>query len=531
MNRSLPANIAANQRLSNAASYAILAAMLVCVSVTYTQFLTWISSGMGGLQWQHLPFLAFLVGMEVILTRPVVRELEGRERWIYHFAEWITFAVLLKFVLYFIHGFGNLPVDLPRWQENFLTFFEGEYIPSWILLMMVWLIGRATANDIAALNIDPTDLDWEFGKLSNSRSTIRGGLVSRLLWTGIAIVVLAAGMRVNIGAALGTAAMQEPVLNIMIYFFLAIILFSLTQFALLSGRWFWHQTPTSPHLAHSWLRYGLFCFALLAIISFILPTSYSMGLLETLNFLLNWIIAALIFVFQLIFLPIIWLLSLSGCMRQSPDQALENTPSAALLPPPPPSTPIPWLELLQSVLFWGLFILIIAYALIQFIRQNPQLAGMLTRLPVLAWIGSFCRWLSDLIKGASSQVVVAMKEARQRLFTARGGSLSRQVRGWLNFRQLDPRQQIVFYYLRLIERGEPHGLKRKASETPYQYARVLRENLPEVQEDITGLTETFLEARYSNHLVGELQTSRVQRFWRNITRSLEHLRKPETKSK
>lgn len=531
MSRKLPADISANQRLANLASFAILAAMMVCVSVTYTQFLKWLTYGLPGLQWDHLPLLAFLIVLEAIFTRPVERELEGRERWIYHFAEWVTFVVLLKVVYYVLHGFVNLPVDLPRWQENFFTFFEGEFLLSFVLLLAVWLLSRSSANAIEELNIDPTDPDWEFGKLQNSRSAIRSGLVNRLLWTGIVMVILAAGVRFNIAATLGPAVVQEPVLNIMIYFFLALILFSLTQYALLNGRWFWHGTSTAAGLPLSWLRYGVIFFALLAVISFVLPTNYSLGLLETLNFLFYWIIAALTFLVQLILLPIIWLLSLVGCTRQSQEPAPQLAPPLSPLSPLPPSAPIPWLELLQSVLFWGFFIVVIAYALIQFVRQNPQIAALFKRIPMLAWIGSLWHWLAGWLRGASTQVVAIIKETRQRLFPARGDSLSRQVRGWLNFRQLNPRQQIVFYYLRLIERGGEHGLKRKAAETPYQYAHSLQVNLPEVQDDINGLTETFLEARYSSHPIGGEQTSLVQRFWRNITRSLNRLRRPETPSK
>jgi hypothetical protein len=256
-----------------------------------------------------------------------------------------------------------------------------------------------------------------------------------------------------------------------------------------------------------------------------------MGLLETLNFLLNWLIAILIFVVQLIFLPILWLLSISGCTRQSVDQAPAPAPLPTPLSPPSPAAPIPWLELLQSVVFWGLFLLIITYSLIQFIRQNPQMAGIFKNIAILAWISSFWRGLMGWVKGASSQVAEMIAETRQRLFTPRKSSSNQLRQGWLNFGQLTPRQRIVFYYLRLLERSSQHGLARKPSETPHQYAQMLETNLPEVQEDIAGLTDTFLEARYSNHPLGDQQTSLVQRFWRNITRSLNHLHKPGPPSK
>jgi hypothetical protein len=187
---------------------------------------------------------------------------------------------------------------------------------------------------------------------------------------------------------------------------------------------------------------------------------------------------------------------------------------------------IPWLELLKSIAFWAIFVGIIGYALITFIRQNPHMIAAFRRVRLFNWLGDLWRWLGVWLRGAGAQLNTAFQQARIRLFPKRDLSLARQVQRWANFRQLNPRQKIVFYYLRLLERGGEHGIRRRSYETPYQYASTLETNLPEVQEDISGMTETFLEARYSTHRIGGEKTTLVQRFWRNITRSLNRLRKP-----
>jgi hypothetical protein len=189
--------------------------------------------------------------------------------------------------------------------------------------------------------------------------------------------------------------------------------------------------------------------------------------------------------------------------------------------------PLPWLQLLQSIIFWVVFIGVVGYAIAQFIRQNPQMFALVERIRIFRWIGSLWTWIRTLLQGASQQITTVFKQARIRLFPELTKNAFSQVQRWFNFRQLNPRQQVVFYYLRLVDRGGEHGIQRRIDQTPYQYAETLQSNLPEVEDDIAGITESFIEARYSRHDIDQDQPTLVQRFWRNITRSLNHIRKPE----
>ena len=540
MIRKLPFHLELNQKTANLTSYFILAVMMTCISISFIQLMQWMMPGWTRVdiqnsavlsipsQWGFLPFVVFLISLESIFSRPIARELEGREKAIYHFAEWITIAIAIKLVLYIVHGFNLLPLDLARWQNDLLYFFEGEYFPALLCVAFLWGICRFSANNIDELNIEPEDQSWDLGKLQNSRTAIRGRLVDRLLWSGIIMVIMAAGARIGITGIGNGVGLQEPVINIMVFFFLALVLFSQTQYSLLYGQWFWHKTPVHPLMTQHWIRYSLILFALLAVIAFLLPTRYSMGLLETLNYGLSLIIYFGSILIQLLLLPIIWLLSISGCTRQP---AVEPTPQpfaspAAPIQPPLAVPPLPWVQLLQSILFWVVFIGVIGYAITQFIRQNPQLFALVERIRIFRWIRSLWNWASGLLHGASRQVSTVFKQARIRLFAAQLKQPFNQSQRLFNFRQLNPRQQVIFYYLRLIDRSGEQGIQRRIDQTPYQYAKTLQANLPEVEEDIDGITESFIEARYSRHDINQDHMSLVQRFWRNITRSLKQIHKP-----
>ncbi len=514
------------QSRSNLASYIVIIAMMVCTSITFIQIAYWFTAGMTGFQWSYIPFLAAVVSIEAIFTHSISRELEVREKILYRLAEWITIAVLLKVVYYLVRGFEGFLIDLPLWQENFITFFQGEYFSVLIYLAAVWLVSHVSTNEMEALNVDPEDTHWDIGKLMNTRSSVRQTLVSRFLWIGVILVIVVTVVRSSILAAPASMSTQAPVINIMAYFALALVLFSQTQFAILRGRWFWHQTPISKILTGAWIRYSLIFFAILAIVSFLLPTRYTMGPLETFNAFLGQLLYLLIAIAQLLLLPFIWLLSLVGCTRQSPSEVTTNPASPPVLPPPvSQNTPLPWLELLQSVAFWALLIGVVGLALVQFVRQNPQILAFIKKMRIFHWLFSLWHWIKNWAVGAGSKVSDVLDQIRIRIIANRDKPTFRNAKNWANFRQLTPRQKIIFYYLRLLDRGGKHGIRRKFYETPSQYANTLESQLPEVKEDISGLTVTFIEARYSLHPISIEKSNIVQRFWRNITRSLDRLRK------
>jgi hypothetical protein len=53
-------------------------------------------------------------------------------------------------------------------------------------------------------------------------------------------------------------------------------------------------------------------------------------------------------------------------------------------------------------------------------------------------------------------------------------------------RKLSPRQQVQFYYLAMLRRGSEHGHARQPTQTPYEYARALENQIPEIDQRWMG---------------------------------------------
>ena len=77
-----------------------------------------------------------------------------------------------------------------------------------------------------------------------------------------------------------------------------------------------------------------------------------------------------------------------------------------------------------------------------------------------------------------------------------------------------------FYYLAMLRRGGERGHARQPTQTPYEYARTLESQIPEIDQDVDGLTEEFIEARYSRHDIPAEHVGLVRRYWERIKRAL-----------
>jgi hypothetical protein len=94
-----------------------------------------------------------------------------------------------------------------------------------------------------------------------------------------------------------------------------------------------------------------------------------------------------------------------------------------------------------------------------------------------------------------------------------------------NNQRASARHKIIIFYLRMLERGKEEGLERKPSITPSQYRALLGKALPEVEDEVDGMTASFIEARYTSHEINEEWAGQVQRLWKRILQALRGKKK------
>ena len=476
--------------------------------------------------------LSLILSIEAIFTREQTREMDTREKVTFHLSEWVAFAVIAKVILYLVRGFDSLLADIPRWQADFLAnFFTADYLYLLLVMTVVWFLSRAYTGGFEALYDRENDALWEdLGKLQNALHDIRRRIGARLFIVGILVVALAVLTRADFPGVFQPLPVgwlfSAPVVIIVVYFLTTLVLLSHTQFSLLRTRWLWQRLPISPGLAANWLRYGLIAFALLAVIVLMLPTRYSIGLLDTLRILLDFGMRAFSAVFFVLTLPVTLCLSIISLFsgEESAPQSQQPIMPPGVPPAGPAGEPVAWLEFLKSLLFWAIFIAVVFFALRYYFGQNTALWNAIKNFPLFRLVGSVLKGFWSWVRGANRQIAGFVGDTIKRLRIPRAAAAPQALRRIFNLGRMTPREKVIHFYLSLVRLGGERGLDRRPSQTPYAYEQQLRSAVPEIDPDLHSLTDTFLEARYSEHAVGPDRSDQAATLWERIKAALQRWR-------
>jgi hypothetical protein len=391
-----------------------------------------------------------------------------------------------------------------------------------IIAALTWLGSWRLASELLDLEtLDPT-LDREvIHEAAQAQVEIRRELITFTMIVGVALTFLAGLLRLYLRTdGRSDEAALYGLWHIVIYFFLALVLFSRTRLNLLRSGWVWEKVPIGRGVGARWITYTVLLLAVAVVIALLLPTQYSLGLLGTLGYILQIIIA----VIQLIIFAIATLLYALLSLFAPDVQRSEQTQPPPMRPPQLPQAPYspqPALsEFVQSLIFWCVFLIIAGYVVAQYLRRHPEMVDWLKHLPGMSLLARAWRKLRGWFGGLSQQIE-NLREARRRAQRPTAAQSASAPRRWINLRKLSPRQQVQFYYLAMLRRGSEHGHARQPTQTPYEYARALESQIPEIDQDVDGLTEEFLEARYSRHNIPLEHVGLVRRYWERIKRALK----------
>lgn len=463
----------------------------------------------------YLVVIALVIAIEAMLAREQTEALETHQRLLFHLSEWVAIAILFKLFFYMLHGPAQLLHDLAAWQSDFLqSFFTGEYLLALVLMAIVWSCARAYSGELKSLYRSKDDAGWEdLGKLQNILHQIRDNLAARIFLVGTFVVGLAVISRLPSIPILKPAALSgfsnlSSLLIVLIYFVLALLLLSQTQFALLQTRWLWQRLPVSPKISGYWVKYGLAFFFVLAVMAFLLPHQYTLGIFDTLRLVFGFLSQAFSLLFVLVALPFTFCMSLFSFL--APQATAPLPPTIQAIPPPAvPAAPVAWLEFARSLAFWVIFLGAIFLAIRYYLMQNAALWESIARFPLLRWAADAWHAIRNWFIGANRQIIAVARQQITRLLTPRLTTANLSARRRFNLGRLDPRARIIYFYLSLLETASQHGLPRAPAQTPSQYKQRLDAAAPEIEAELRDLTDAFIEARYSQHPVSASLSDRV----------------------
>ncbi len=522
-----------NVRAMALAQYLIVSVMMACAGITLVEVGERLLA-----EWQgdFVVFLCFLVTLEAMYSRRISRQFSfPTGEWIlFHLGEVLLLMIVIKATLYQVRGWGQLQTDLQSMNGDFLyTLFGGEFMFVGVILAVVWFAGRAFSDELALLEVDERTikLDEEGGFLT-SRQDVRKHLANIIMIVGGAMIVLTTLVRVDWQRVSVTAAgASRGLINLILYFLLALVLLSLTQLGLLRMRWVIDDIPVREDLTARWLAFSALFLGMVAVIARILPTRYSIGILSLLGIafdLFTGLIGLLAFLlitpFMILFNLLLRLLGIKEVTRLNPPDQFQLPPANAQ-----PVLSLSWWDVLRSILFWAVFIAVVGYAILFFLRQHDEFYTKIRQIKGFLWLSAAWKWMTRLFGGIQHQIVSTIETALVRLRNAEKKPVDLKQWKFVNLKKLSPRERVLFYYLALIRRAGEKGLPRHPSETPREYTKSLQARISPDETTSTillnSITDEFIEARYSNHPIPPEKATLVQAYWQRLQKTLIKLLK------
>jgi hypothetical protein len=169
-------------------------------------------------------------------------------------------------------------------------------------------------------------------------------------------------------------------------------------------------------------------------------------------------------------------------------------------------------------------VIIVGYALARFFRERLLATTQEEGAPgtwwarLIAWLRTLWGLWQNWRQGAQEAL------ARQLAQRTGGQSGSGRLRHFLSLRRLSPRDLVRYFYLSAAKRAAQAGQPRRPEQTPYEYRQALDGRFPELEPDLTGLTEAFIQARYTPRPVAEEDADAVKSLWHRIKAALRRRR-------
>ncbi len=459
----------------------------------------------------YLIALCFLAAMEAFISHRLLRTRLDRldARWRYRAAEIFSLYFLMQVAVNIGAGRANIFANIPN--------FEPETLFAFFLVMGCWAAATWTASELEDLGRAPEDYQSYRPPAESLYARFFVGAAILLTGTGISYINVATVFDLSRPGAPGL------VLNVALYFLLGVMMLGQMQYAVLNQRWRSQGTRVAEGLAGRWVRYTAVLLVAVALVAFMLPTGYTVGLLDVGRYVLTVLFALIVLVISLLLFPIMWLLSLLGIGTGEVGDRRALTP-LDLPPPPPASGGNDFFELLRSLLFWAVALGIAAYFTRSFLRHGGGssilrwLAGLapvrlLLRLWNALWgrLRGYARVVAQNLPRRGTPVALPERTPtpRRSLFRRPGS--------------LPPREQVLYYYIDTVRRAGKQGFPRRRNQTPQEYRASLEPNLPEGQPDIEGLTRAFIEARYSPHEVEMEEAGQARSRWQRLGDALKSL--------
>ena len=473
----------------------------------------------GELDPAFLAWVCAIAAAEAVVSERIVKakELGGGLLVRFRAVELLAFFMVLRAGSYLGEGWGRLVTDVRQWPSGPWRLVDLESAIGFVLVVSLWRASTLTFRDLGRLG------DPEAGtglRVMGVRMYVPPleSIAGRLFWAGGLMVILSGVVQAGLEAAID---LDRPIISgipasVLAYFLIGFVGYSRLRLLAHLESWSSEGVDVSDHLAEHWTRYATAFIGLALLLALVLPIGPTVGLAQVVGAVARLLGSGLV--------ALLLLLGAESALPSAPPEppppplppADPSVPPTSFAPPPPVGdggwVEIPqWVAPAWSVLFWVMLVAMAGYVVVTYFRDRPRLFSGLQRSALLLGasgivdmlrrlleaIRAAWRWLDgDLEWGGETE------RAPGRLDRIRARRLRRYRRS--------PRQRILSAYLDTVRRAGRVGLAREPAQTPAEYLEGLKTWLPGVERPAAELTESFLEARFSLHVIEPTMAERSE---------------------
>lgn len=504
---------------------AIITIMIACLSFSLINLVKVINPTWHG---SYFFIGMILISIEAIYSFLVFKRYRQEHAHIsplrYRAVEWGVLILLLKILTYSNKSWQFIKTDLSELASHPLQFLNPEFFIFLLLAIFAWGAATQTIQDFENLYDPFTFRSATIVPLNN--------LIMRFFWGG-GLLVFISGLSIAISNTgwtglldIGRSQSSGIIINVLIYFMLGLVMLSQAQLTMLLTRWSLQKVKITSGLVKRWTKYGIILLSIITFLVLLLPTRYTIGFLGSVGFVIQIIANVIVFLLQLLLLiisiPILWLSSFFGI--EPPND--EINPQSTMLDfgdfvNQQTTATYSWLEIIQSIAFWVVVIVIIWYLVKTYLQDHPELLQWFRKFKsfrfLLHWLTQLWHWVKGTIKSG-----IALLPKKQPLTQVKEKSPTTKKWRWPSLGNMSAREQILYYYLNTLKQSEKLGTVRPKSDTPTEFEPKLRKIAPNVDAEINLLTQAFVRARYSKESFDSEQAKLVKTIWQRIYKVLKN---------
>jgi len=477
------------------------------------------------------------------LTGPSRRQLNHTK---YRAAELLILLVVVRLFTWAVYGNWPNPWQWPDYLANPLLLFSDIYfIGAAMISCAAWYRTLAVSRVFIRLAPDaaeqayyslpryerleanqplPTDRE---ALQQNFMQQFLGGAIVLLVCISLTTIELDKVWTLESVLSGGIARLGLPpgmLAALLIYFLTGFLLLSQGRLAMMEARWLADDAVRSPGIGRNWYQRTFFILVVIGLAAAFLPLGSAFTFSRILSYGLYGMMLAISSLFYFLSILLLSLLSFLFPRQQiaEPEPFTPPQPPPLLPQQPEAAQPDMLMQMILTSAFWAVVIVVSVLAFAFFLRER----GVKVNTAVLRYLWrSFVLWWRSLWEGLRSELNEVREAIQTRLQRPPRNPEVHPPWRYVRLNSLSPREKVFYFYLAMVRRAGNEGVPREQSETPTEFAGDLKASWPDVDAEIDGLTDAFMQARYGRQPVEEKDIPPIKAQWQRVKANFRRRRK------